>query len=264
MSNYNLEVGINLNGRTIYCEIPAGTSITAKKYIAKTHNPENYIAEENGQAYYHYNDEVHIFYDATHNVSDFTLPVDFGVITEVDNTAVTYEYISRTSHEKVYVVSEDFARQESLNKEQIEANVDEQVRSYGLPTDSVIGFDGDEIPDGFEVVEYDTGWIDLPLASGITEYGAAAQYDCMYRKIGNIVYVIGCVKGITANNTPIATLPVNYRPINTYRYLTGRNITGNSILSLAPNGTLTFVGLTEGASIAATDFVYIQTSFLID
>ena len=109
----------------------------------------------------------------------------------------------------------------------------------------------------------DSGWLNLPLASGITQYASSDQYKCQYRRIGDVVYVIGCVKGISANNTTIATLPEGYRPVNTYRYVNGRNPNGNSILTLTPSGALTFVGLTQGATIASTDFVYIQTSFLV-
>ena len=109
----------------------------------------------------------------------------------------------------------------------------------------------------------DTGWLDLSLSSGITQYANNDQYKCQYRKVGDIVYVVGCVKGISANNTTIASMPAGYRPINTYRYMTGRNTTGNSIISIATNGTISFVGLSEGATIASTDYVYIQTSFFV-
>lgn len=53
----------------------------------------------------------------------------------------------------------------------------------------------------------DTGWIDLELKEGIVPYDKSEIYKCRYRKIGEEVTVIGCVKGITKNDTVIATLP---------------------------------------------------------
>lgn len=163
--NYNLTPGINLNDRTIYFNIPSGTTISEFKKIVETDDPDNYIAEDIdggvSRGYYHYvnseNQEVFgIFYtsDGT-NLSSIKLPVDFGTIIEIDDSAELYEYISRISHEKVYVVSEDFAKKESLGKEDIIAIIDEYVRSYGVPTNSIFRFDGIEadIPGGFIVTD---------------------------------------------------------------------------------------------------------------
>lgn len=110
-----------------------------------------------------------------------------------------------------------------------------------------------------------TGWLDLPLASGITQYSTATQYKCQYRKIGNQVFVRGCIKGVTANNTTIATLPTGYRPTTTARYVNGYNaVKGGTILAYETDGDIIFVGYTSGTSVANTDFIYIQTSFFVD
>lgn len=57
-------------------------------------------------------------------------------------------------HEKVYTICDNMCLEESLTKEQIEDTVDTQVRSYGVPTNSVLRFDGTEaqIPGGYEKV----------------------------------------------------------------------------------------------------------------
>ena len=110
-----------------------------------------------------------------------------------------------------------------------------------------------------------SGWLDLPLASGITQYSPATQYKCQYRKIGNQVFVRGCIKGVTANNATIATLPTGYRPTTTARYVNGYNtIKGGTILAYETDGDIVFVGYTSGATVADTDFIYIQTSFFVD
>ena len=56
----------------------------------------------------------------------------------------------------------------------------------------------------------DSGWIDLPLADGITAYSEGQTPK--YRKIGEIVVLCGVFKGVTASNTTIATLPAGFRP----------------------------------------------------
>lgn len=110
-----------------------------------------------------------------------------------------------------------------------------------------------------------SGWLDLPLASGITQYSTATQYKCQYKKIGNQVFVRGCIKGITANNATITTLPTGYRPTTTARYVNGYNTTkGGTILAYETDGDIVFVGYTSGAAVADTDFIYIQTSFFVD
>ena len=66
-----------------------------------------------------------------------------------------------------------------------------------------------------EVDMTDSGWIDLPLASGITAYSEAQKPR--YRKIGKTVFLSGVYKGVTSENTTIATLPSGYRP--TYKVI---------------------------------------------
>lgn len=55
----------------------------------------------------------------------------------------------------------------------------------------------------------DSGWKTLPLASGIIPYSADATPK--YRKIGDVVYLMGAVKGVNSSKV-IGTLPEGYRP----------------------------------------------------
>lgn len=131
-----------------------------------------------------------------------------------------------------------------------------------LPVGSEIDYDGTTVPTGWEEVEYDSGWLDLPLASGITAQSGNVVYTPQYRKIGNVVYVEGCVKGATANNQLLATLPSGYRPVHQMRYMTGRSTTANAILQLSTNGELQFINLSDSSTVSASTYIYIQTSFL--
>lgn len=56
----------------------------------------------------------------------------------------------------------------------------------------------------------DSGWLDLPLSTGITAYSDAQKPR--YRKIGNEVFLSGVYRGVTGENVTIATLPSGYRP----------------------------------------------------
>lgn len=136
--------------------------------------------------------------------------------------------------------------------------------TYEVPTGSVIGFDGTTIPAGYEEVEYDSGWLDLPLGTGITQYDVSSRYNCKYRKIGSAVYVIGCIKGISSDGTVFAQLPANFRPINAYTYVTGINTKKTSIIYLQENGVFEFIGRGSGDTVASTEPIFIQTNFLVD
>lgn len=56
----------------------------------------------------------------------------------------------------------------------------------------------------------DTGWIDLPLSENVQAY--SDELKPKYRKIGKEVFLSGVIKGITAANTVLGTLPEGYRP----------------------------------------------------
>ena len=61
-----------------------------------------------------------------------------------------------------------------------------------------------------EANNYDSGWLDLPLAAGISAYSDAQKPR--YRRIGNEVFLSGVLTGITATNSTVATLPSDCRP----------------------------------------------------
>lgn len=67
-----------------------------------------------------------------------------------------------------------------------------------------------ELQDRVDALDYDSGWIDLPLATGIEAYSSNSKPQ--YRKVGKVVFLRGVVKGITATGTVIGTLPPGFRP----------------------------------------------------
>ena len=115
--------------------------------------------------------------------------------------------------------------------------------------------------------EIDTGWITLPLASGITAYNEANTPQ--YRKIGKLVVVRGTVKGITARNTVIGTLPTGFRPTKANPYVQNTSLgTGNyatqTRLTLTTTGEVKLEAISDNAVFGADKWFPIATIFLID
>lgn len=201
MSDYKLDIGINLNDRKLSLNIPNETEISDLKYICKTDNTDNYIAEENNKGYFHYvknGEEINeIFYEKNNvNLNEIVLPKHFGIIVEIDDTAVLYEYLKRTANEKVYTIGEDFSREESMKKDDIQTEIEENIRSYGVPNDSVIGFDGDEIPNGYVEVG-----IDNIITAGASQSITATESGEIQVPITKAVEQIG--NGFTITNNKI-------------------------------------------------------------
>lgn len=141
---YTLQIGIDLSGRTLSASIPAGTVVSANKYIARSING-NYIAERvtNGTSYgvLSVGGSETVFYQSTGsstpiNMGAFTLPDTFGVLSEVDETATLYEYINREAHEKLYVFTEDMAKVE-LDEALAEAEVNVNIEDGSVTTQKI-------------------------------------------------------------------------------------------------------------------------------
>ena len=110
-------------------------------------------------------------------------------------------------------------------------------------------------------IRFDTGWAKLTLASGISEQNNS-QYPCRYRKINNQVYVDGCVKGITAINTVVATLPEGYRPSKSYYFQSASNGGHTDTFRVHTDGRIELLFAT--GAVSAGSYHFITTSFLND
>lgn len=77
----------------------------------------------------------------------------------------------------------------------------------------------------------DTGWVDLELESGVTQF--TAGYNLQVRRIGNVVYYRGRIGNVTANDTLISIIPTIFRPADnyTFRFLCPSN--GNTFAKIA-------------------------------
>lgn len=113
----------------------------------------------------------------------------------------------------------------------------------------------------------DTGWITLPLASGITAYNEANTPQ--YRKIGNLVVIRGTVKGVTARNTVIGTLPEGFRPNKANPYVQNTSLaTGNyatqTRLTVTTTGDVKLEAISDNAVFGADKWFPIATMYLVD
>ena len=91
----------------------------------------------------------------------------------------------------------------------------------------------------------DSGWLPLPLASGVSNYGDLVSN---YRKIGNIVYYnIWVEKSGLSWGSQVATIPSGYRPIGESTS-SGRYGNGICNFSIATNGIINFLATTNTSS----------------
>ena len=123
--------------------------------------------------------------------------------------------------------------------------------------------------DWYALHNVDSGWIDIPLASGITAY--SSNTIPQYRKRNGVVYLRGAVKGITARGTTIGTLPSGYRPVNyehNYTQLTTtQEYSANfTRLKIATTGEIVMSDISSGinATYDSGNWYPIHTSYLAE
>lgn len=102
----------------------------------------------------------------------------------------------------------------------------------------------------------DTGWISMPLASGLTEYET-----CRYRRVGNVVMITGSVRGITGNDFIISTLPTVIRPTYNHIYIQHCNCDMTARYRILPDGRF-YMNYTDGGTITASNYFTLDTMYL--
>ena len=109
----------------------------------------------------------------------------------------------------------------------------------------------------------DSGWKTLPLASGVITYGTTQTPK--YRRIGDVVYLQGAVKGITTLAKVIGTLPEGYRPTKSMSYAQNTSMQDShphfARIQIQTSGEIEIQASTN--DISATTWFPIDTSFCI-
>lgn len=111
----------------------------------------------------------------------------------------------------------------------------------------------------------DTGWLPLPLASGVSEHNSSS-FPCRYRKIGNKVYVQGCIKGFSTVEKLVFTLPEGFRPSKPFYMQNATNGGKTDTYNVqATNGNVERVGTTLATTSLSNDnYHFINMEFLTD
>lgn len=120
--------------------------------------------------------------------------------------------------------------------------------------------DGDNYEEWKEISTNDTGWLNLPLSSGVVvDSGLTPQY----RKIGNRVFIRGSVKNILNGNSVIGTLPVGFRPVlQNHHYATFTNTNACASFNISTDGRIIYQGNSTN-TFNAEWFVVITNNFII-
>jgi hypothetical protein len=108
----------------------------------------------------------------------------------------------------------------------------------------------------------DSGWQTLPLASGVSQQNESV-YPCRYRRLGNVVYVEGAVRGFTEIQKVVATLPEGYRPSKSFYVQTATNAGQTDTFMFRANGAIERMATTRNPQ-SADDYHFVNASFLID
>lgn len=107
----------------------------------------------------------------------------------------------------------------------------------------------------------DSGWLDLPLSEGITQYNV--EQKPRYRRIGKEVFLSGVFKGVTANNTSVGTLPEGFRPSKKIMYAVPSVSQCMSRISISADGVITHERATV-EPLSASNWHSIACIFTID
>ncbi|NFL86222.1 hypothetical protein FDB24_00125 [Clostridium botulinum] len=104
----------------------------------------------------------------------------------------------------------------------------------------------------------DTGWIDLPLASGITVDGKITP---QYRRVNNQVFICGSILGVDSTGKVVATLPVGFRPSRANYYVGFTTGTYTNAIRIDSNGNI-IVQSNSSGTYDPTRFATLGTNFI--
>ena len=125
----------------------------------------------------------------------------------------------------------------------------------GVPEEGIIEFDGDEIPEGYEEVDYDTDWVWLDQEVGI-----------LYRKKGDLVTLaFSSSANMTLTgwaNTTIVSLPSDIRPNLTLRFSVYSKRNNNIYWQLFTNGNVDLFHWGSEATFEAGQLAFTLTYFV--
>jgi hypothetical protein len=113
-----------------------------------------------------------------------------------------------------------------------------------------------------DIAFQNTPWINLPLASGISDW--TANNNARYKRKGGVLYLNGAVKGITTIGKVIGTLPSGYRPLQSHSFANPTSGKNFARWVIDTDGTITLENVSQVAAPASGDWFPIHTCFPVD
>lgn len=112
-----------------------------------------------------------------------------------------------------------------------------------------------------EVNNFDSGWLDLSLSGDVIAFND--EQKPRYRRIGKEVFISGVIKNVSANETLVATLPVNYRPSKKIIVAVPSTGTKFSRISVHTNGNIYYEQSNDN-TVAASNWHSLACNFEVD
>lgn len=112
-----------------------------------------------------------------------------------------------------------------------------------------------------EINAFDSGWLDLTLQNNVLAFND--ELKPKYRRLGKTILLRGVVKNVTAFETVIATLPINYRPAKRVIFATPSTGTKFSRISVNPDGRVIYEQNNEDA-VTSGNWHSVTCTFSVD
>ena len=113
----------------------------------------------------------------------------------------------------------------------------------------------------------DSGWITLPLASGVTSSDTANRVPS-YRKVGNRVYIEGVFQVTPSTSTiTVATIPSGYRPKNTIHFFTALSSTRIARVYVSHDGYINLewaINIGDASKFTSSTWIDINVDYYVD
>lgn len=169
-------------------------------------------------------------------------------------SSLNLEYISAYKLVVDYLESRDMKLADILSDDYVHPN----DNGYDIMFYLILNKLGFSKINSFDYI-HDTGWMDIPLSSGITVLDG---YAYQYRRIGKQVFLRAPLVGITQAQQVVGTLPVGFRPNSIHYYSSFKNGYQSIACCVNTDGTIVIMGSTDGQYVTG-HFYCINTNFAI-
>ena len=112
-----------------------------------------------------------------------------------------------------------------------------------------------------EINVFDSGWLDLTLQNSVIAFND--EQKPQYRRMGKMILLRGVIKNVSAFETVVATLPVNYRPVKRIIFAIPSTGTKFSRISINPDGRIVYEQSSDNV-VGTSNWHSVACSFTVD